>query len=179
MIRHHRSASATRIIPSPVGAFVLTLASDGSLSSHWRELSEVPDARERSHGNSPWLDAVAERLRAYFAGRDVPDWSDVPTPAGPSFHRACWEACRRIGHGEVMTYADLAEVAGSPMASRAAGQAMRSNPLSVIVPCHRVVGSGGRLHGYAGTTDGDSRALRIKSGLLELERRSMPILAWR
>lgn len=179
MNRHHRSAPATRIIPSPVGAFVLTLASDGSLCSHWRELSEVPDARERSHGNSPWLDDVAERLRAYFAGRDVPDWSDVPTPAGPSFHRACWEACRRIGHGEVMTYADLAEAAGSPMASRAAGQAMRSNPLSVIVPCHRVVGSGGRLHGYAGTTNGDSSALRIKRGLLELERRSIPVLAAR
>lgn len=177
MNRNHRSASATRIIPSPVGAFVLTLATDGSLCSHWRDLSELPAARERSHGNSPWLDDVADRLRAYFAGREVPDWSDVPTPDGPPFHRACWEACRRIGHGEVMTYADLAEAAGSPMASRAAGQAMRSNPLSVIVPCHRVVGSKGRLHGYAGTIDGDSSALRIKRGLLELERRSMPVLA--
>lgn len=179
MNRHHRSASATRIIPSPVGAFVLTLASDGSLSSHWRELAEIAIARERSHGNSTWLDDVAERLRAYFAGRDVPDWSDVPTPDGPPFQRACWEACRRIGHGEVMTYADLAEAAGSPMASRAAGQAMRFNSLPIIVPCHRVVGSGGRLHGYAGTTNGDSPALRIKRGLLELERRSMPILAGR
>ncbi len=179
MNRIHRSASATRIIPSPVGAFVLTLASDGSLRSRWRELSELREASERSHGNSTWLDDVAERLRAYFAGRDVPDWSDVPTPDGPPFHRACWEACRRIGHGEVMTYADLAEAAGSPMASRAAGQAMRSNPLPVIVPCHRVVGSGGRLHGYAGTTEGDSVALRIKRGLLELERLAMPLLAGR
>jgi len=179
MNRNHRSASATRIIPSPVGAFVLTLASDGLLSSHWRELSEWSDARERSHGNSTWLDHVAERLKDYFAGREVPDWSDVPTPEGPPFHRACWEACRRIPHGEVLTYADLAGMAGSPMASRAAGQAMRSNPLSVIVPCHRVVGSGGRLHGYAGTTDGQSSALHIKRGLLELERRAMPVLAAR
>jgi methylated-DNA-[protein]-cysteine S-methyltransferase len=119
---------------------------------------------------------VAERLKEYFAGEAAPDWSDVPTPAGPDFHHRCWDACRRIAHGEVRSYGELAEMAGSTrLASRAAGQAMRSNPLSVIVPCHRVVASDGRLHGYAGTTNGQSNALGIKRGLLELEHAIAPL----
>ncbi len=175
MTRTHHSAAATRIIAAPMGRFILSLSSDGSLSSEWKELAELRDDRIRSRGNSPWLDHLAEKLHDYFAGRAVPDWSDVPTPDGPDFHRRCWEVCRTIPYGEVRSYGELAEMGGSTrMASRAAGQAMRSNPLSVIVPCHRVVASDGKLHGYAGTTNRASDALYIKRCLLELEQVSRP-----
>ncbi len=178
MSRTHHSCAATRIIAAPMGRFVLYLSTDGSLRSEWRKLAELKDDRIRSKGNSPWLDHVAERLRAYFAGTAVPDWSDVPTADGPDFHHRCWVACRTIPHGEVRSYGELAEMAGSTrLASRAAGQAMRSNPLSVIVPCHRVVASDGKLHGYAGTTNSASDAVHVKRALLELEQVSRPAIA--
>jgi len=180
MIRVHHSCAATRVVASPTGPFVLHLSADGALTSEWRHLAELGDASVRSKGNSAWLDHVAERLAGYFAGESVPDWSDVPTPDGPEFHHRCWDACRSIPHGEVRSYGELAEMAGSTrLASRAAGQAMRTKPLPVIVPCHRVVGSDGKLHGYAGTTNLESDALGVKRGLLKLERRSMPVLAAR
>lgn len=157
-----------------MGRFVLELFADGSLRSRWRELNEVVGERARSKGQSSWLDDLSERLRSYFTGRSIPDWSDVPTPLGSDFHQRCWDACRTIPYGEVRSYGELAELAASTrLASRAAGQAMRSNPLSVIVPCHRVVASSGRLHGYAGTTDGESDALGIKRGLLVLEQAAL------
>ncbi len=168
-MRTHHSGAATRVIAAPMGQLIIHLSADGSLHSQWRQLAH-DDGRVRPKGNSPWLDHVADRLRQYFAGGGIPDWSDVPTPAGPDFQRRCWDACRSIPHGQVRSYAELAEMAGSRMASRAAGQAMRCNPLSVIVPCHRVVASDGRLHGYAGTTNSASDALGIKRGLLSLER---------
>ncbi len=178
MIRVHHSCAATRVIASPMGPLVLHLSPDGALSSEWRQLAELGDGSVRSKGNSAWLDHVAERLADYFAGESVPDWSDVPTPEGPEFHHRCWEACRTIPHGEVRSYGELAEMAGSTrLASRAAGQAMRTNPLPVIVPCHRVVGSDGKLHGYAGTTNSQSDALGIKRRLLALEQAASAVAA--
>lgn len=168
-MRVQQCSAATRVIPATIGQLIIHLSADGSLRSQWRQLADE-GGHVRRKGNSPWLDHVADRLRGYFAGDAIPDWSDVPTPEGPEFQRRCWEACRSIPHGQVRSYAELAEMAGSRMASRAAGQAMRCNPLSVIVPCHRVVASDGRLHGYAGTTNSASDALGIKRGLLSLER---------
>lgn len=174
MTRAHHGAAVTRVIASPMGRFVLHLSPDGALSSEWKQLAELRDDSVRSKGNSTWLDHVAERLAEYFASRSVPDWSDVPTPDGPDFHHRCWEACRTIPHGEVRSYGELAEMAGSTrLASRAAGQAMRTNPLSVIVPCHRVVARDGKLHGYAGTTNSASDALGIKRRLLALEQATL------
>ena len=69
----------------------------------------------------------------------------------------------------------LAKNAGSAKAMRAAGQAMRKNPLVILTPCHRVIGSSGKLHGYAGTTDPESVQLKRKAYLLDLERRTMSI----
>lgn len=176
MIRVHHICAATRVVASPMGPFVLHLSPDGALSSEWRKLAEQRDQSLRSKGNSAWLDHVAERLADYFSGHSAPDWSDVPTPQGPGFHHRCWDACRTIPHGEVRSYGELAEMAGSTrLASRAAGQAMRTNPLPIIVPCHRVVASDGRLHGYAGTTNRASDALNIKRRLLALERSAVAL----
>jgi O-6-methylguanine DNA methyltransferase len=82
----------------------------------------------------------------------------------PPFFGAAWQACRRIPPGETRSYAWLAAAAGRPRAVRAAGQAMARNPWALIIPCHRVIGSDGGLHGYG------AGGLKVKARLLEMER---------
>ncbi|MBM4112949.1 MAG: methylated-DNA--[protein]-cysteine S-methyltransferase, partial [Phycisphaerae bacterium] len=116
---------------------------------------------------------LADRLARAARGKPA-DFRDIPTPRASPFKRRCWDAARRIPRGETISYGELARRAGSPGAARAAGQAMRTNPLPLIVPCHRVVASNG-LGGYAGTMDRSDARCRTKLGLLELERaRSSP-----
>jgi len=113
------------------------------------------------------LESIRHRLNAYFRGEEK-SLSDIPLDleGAPPFFRAAWEACRSIPPGETRSYAWLAAAAGRPGAFRAAGQAMARNRLSVIIPCHRVIGSDGGLHGYGG-------GLEVKARLLELERQSV------
>jgi methylated-DNA-[protein]-cysteine S-methyltransferase len=112
---------------------------------------------------------IAAQLADYFAGNKTTAFT-CELPDGTAFTRKCWEACRNIPFGETRTYAELAKSAGSPKAARAAGQAMRKNPLVIITPCHRVISSSGKLHGYAGTTDPQSKELRRKHFLLSFEK---------
>jgi O-6-methylguanine DNA methyltransferase len=105
----------------------------------------------------------------WLEGRDD-DFGDVALPRGTEFQQACWRACRTIPRGEVRTYAWVARAAGRPGAARAVGQAMRRNPMPIAVPCHRVVGAGTRLGGYAGAEDGASE--RVKRTLQATERRA-------
>ena len=101
----------------------------------------------------------------YFAG-NVAALDQIPldlSDASP-FFGAAWEACRGIPPGETRSYQWLAEAAGNPRASRAAGQAMAKNPFPLIIPCHRVVGSSGDLHGYG------AGGVGVKARLLEMER---------
>ena len=112
--------------------------------------------------------AFAEALAAfdrYFDG-DMSALEEIPldlSGASP-FFGAAWAACRSIPPGETRSYQWLAEAAGSPRASRAAGQAMARNPFPLIIPCHRVVGSNGGLHGYG------AGGIGVKARLLEMER---------
>ena len=112
---------------------------------------------------------LRERLARWLRGRDDA-FADLALPPGTAFQRACWRACRAIPRGEVRTYAWLAARAGRPGAARAAGQAMRRNPMPIVVPCHRVVGTGARLGGYAGAEDGASA--RVKRALQAAESRA-------
>ncbi|MBT7352431.1 MAG: MGMT family protein, partial [Phycisphaerae bacterium] len=80
-----------------------------------------------------------------------------------------WAACRNIPLGETRTYAELASMAGTPKAARAAGSAMRNNPMSLITPCHRVVAASD-LGGYAGDRDPESVNLSLKSKILRIEQ---------
>jgi O-6-methylguanine DNA methyltransferase len=149
------------------GPFALMQLDDGSLRTGWVD-EQLEEALANSKADRRLLSDLVNRLLAYFAGGDM-DFSDVPLPRGGEFQRRCWQACRRIPRGVTITYAQLAQRAGSAHAFRAAGQSMRHNPLPVIVPCHRVVGSSGTLHGFGGTVDGDSRPLTVKRSLLEME----------
>ena len=131
------------------------------------------------------LPDLSRRLSAFFKGERV-SFSDIATPEASEFFARCWDACRKIKRGQTRTYAELAEMAGSTAsAARAAGQAMRNNPLPIIIPCHRVIGSGGKLHGFGGSCDASGTELGIKAALLEMEgaptasRRKMPTAARR
>jgi methylated-DNA-[protein]-cysteine S-methyltransferase len=109
------------------------------------------------------LERLAEDLRRYFAGERV-DFSTylVELSGHPPFRQAALRAARQIPYGEVRSYRWLAEAVGNPRAARAAGQAMRSNPIPLVIPCHRVVGANGALTGFGG-------GLAMKRALLTLE----------
>ncbi len=115
---------------------------------------------------------LANQLAKYFEGKKIQHFK-APLPSGPPFTQKCWAACRQIPYGETITYKELAERAGSPKAMRAAGQAMRNNPLTILTPCHRVIASSGALHGYSGARDPHSIELKRKKYLLELEQRTI------
>lgn len=110
---------------------------------------------------TPLLRRAFEELEAYLAGglREF----DLPLHArGTPFQRRCWEALLDIPYGQTRTYAQQAQAVGSPRACRAVGMANHRNPLPILIPCHRVVGSDGSLTGYAG-------GLWVKRTLLEIE----------
>ena len=103
----------------------------------------------RSPQDDPLLAAVAEQLGAYFRG-ELTDFDLPVAAAGTPFQQRVWEALRRIPYGETRSYGRLAAEVGNAAASRAVGAANGRNPVSIVVPCHRVIGATGRLTGYAG-----------------------------
>ncbi len=127
-------------------------------------------AQQAEENTEAFADALAA-FDDYFAG-DMSALQRVEveiTDAAP-FFAAAWQACRSIPAGETRSYQWLANAAGNPKASRAAGQAMARNPLPLVIPCHRVVGSNGGLHGYGGG------GVDVKARLLELERQQGALL---
>lgn len=151
-------------IDSPLG--VLTLHSDGAALTGLFMTS----SKGKPEGDPTWrrdpavfADVVAQ-LNSYFAG--TLRTFDVPLAAsGTPFQQRVWSALREIPYSETRSYRDIAERIGSPKAVRAVGLANGRNPISVIVPCHRVVGANGSLTGYGG-------GLSNKQLLLDLERRT-------
>ena len=120
----------------------------------------MPVPAEWRHRSEPAFGA-GEQLAAYFAGERLE--FDLPLDAcGTPFQRRVWQALTEIPYGGTSTYGEIARRLGRPRAARAVGGANHRNPLPVVVPCHRVIGAGGSLTGYAG-------GLRIKRFLLELE----------
>lgn len=102
------------------------------------------------------------QLEAYFAGR-LREFSLALAPGGTMFQRIVWDALRGIPYGTTVSYGEIARRIGKPQAVRAVGAANGRNPLPIVVPCHRVIGSDGRLTGYGG-------GLHVKEALLALER---------
>lgn len=112
----------------------------------------------------PWLAATATVLAAYFKGQAL---AAVPLDLqGTAFQKAVWQALLGIAPGRTSTYAEVASQAGSPAAVRAAGAAIGRNPVSILVPCHRVIGRDGSLTGYAGGLDRKQALLTLEGALL-------------
>jgi methylated-DNA-[protein]-cysteine S-methyltransferase len=155
-------------IDSPIGPLVLA-ADDAGLrridfmsSKH----AHAPDPSWQEDGR-PLKEAIRQ-LRAYFAGKL--ETFDLPlAPQGTEFQSKVWHHLLDIPFGETISYGQLAHRIGNPNASRAVGLANGSNPIPIIIPCHRVIGSNGKLTGYGG-------GLPIKEKLLALERRQLTLL---
>ncbi len=151
-------------VETPVGAVIIT-ADGPAVTVEFASLHTEP---RRGTERDDVLPDVAAWIRNCL--REPVGPPPLPIPAGPPFHMACWEACRRIPLGHTRTYGELAAMAGRPGAARAAGSAMRNNPMSLLTPCHRVVGSSD-LGGYAGARSMDTPHLRLKTKILESERK--------
>lgn len=120
------------------------------------------DTREEGRDlPSPLLEQACRELEEYFQGARR-RFSVPLAPAGTAFQRRVWDALLEIPYGETASYREIAAKTGAPKACRAVGGANHRNPLPIFIPCHRVVGSGGQLTGYAG-------GLEIKRALLALE----------
>lgn len=154
---------------SPVGE--LLIAGDGE---HVTTLLMLGDEGPGEHTSGMTRDqgahaAAIEQLEQYFAGerREF----DLPLlPEGTEFQRAVWSALREIPFGETRSYGEIAAAVGRPNAARAVGMANNRNPIAIVVPCHRVIGAGGTLVGYAG-------GLGRKTWLLDHERAGSPALS--
>mgnify|MGYP001592012715 CR=1 FL=1 len=130
-----------------------------------RAIADLGRDLDRAAQDPEAVAALKERILSFLAGEtESLEGITLDMDDAPPFFRAAWEACRTIPAGETRSYAWLAAAAGRPGAFRAAGQAMARNRFSLIVPCHRVIGSDGGLHGYGGGLD-------VKARLLEQEAR--------
>ena len=148
------------IVDSPVGPLTL-VADDGALAGLYmhehRHMPVIP-----GHRDDTLLPGVREQLTAYFA-RELKEFDVRTSVLGTDFQRRVWAGLAQIPYGETWSYRELAEHIGSRAAVRAVGLANGKNPISIVVPCHRVVGSNGSLTGYGG-------GLVNKQLLLDLER---------
>jgi len=143
-------------VPSPLGEILLVADAAGdALCGLYlaRQKYFPPDAsRWTQRPSLPLFRDVAAQLREYFGG--TRRHFDVPlAPSGTPFQRIVWREIAKVPFGETITYAELARRCGRPDAVRAAGAATGRNPITVIIPCHRIMGSGGALTGYAGGLD--------------------------
>jgi len=151
-------------VNSPVGRLTLVATDAGLAAILWEHdrpgRVRLPlDAEEPSH---PVLVETARQLDEYFDGRR--NVFTMPLDmAGTPFQRKVWQALLTIPFGETRTYTQIAQQIGSPAAVRAVGAANGRNPVAIVAPCHRVIGSGGQLTGFAG-------GLETKAYLLDLER---------
>lgn len=153
---------AHTVIDSPEGPLTL-LARDGVLAGLYIGAEQYRPARAAfgDRDERPFV-AATRQLDEYFAGDRVE--FDLPLAfRGTPFQETVWRALLQIPYGETTTYRELAESLGRPTASRAVGLANGRNPISIVVPCHRVLGSDGTLTGYAA-------GVECKRRLLELER---------
>ncbi|NVN79986.1 MULTISPECIES: methylated-DNA--[protein]-cysteine S-methyltransferase [unclassified Vibrio] len=146
---------------SPLGIITLQ-ANDQGLLGAWFEIHTTkPEQLGEQDDNFPIFELVTEQLNRYFAGEVIQ--FDVPIAAkGTPFQQSVWQALTTIPYGETWSYAQLAEAIGNPKAVRAVGLANGKNPVSVIVPCHRVIGKNGKLTGYAGGVERKQRLLVIE-----------------
>ena len=140
------------VLDSPLGALT-AVETAGALSGlYMTDQRHRPGLDAFGPRDDTALPALREQLTAYWAG-DLTSFTVPLAPAGTPFQQQVWAALRRVPYGTTCTYADLAAAVGRPTAVRAVGAANGRNPICLVVPCHRVVGSGGALTGYAGGLD--------------------------
>ncbi len=152
-------------VDSPLGPVAVSAVDAGLTCVHTGAEEYRPEWGEEAA--TPLLEEAAAQLAAYFAGSLTR--FDLPLAAsGTDFQRRVWAALCDIPYGTTATYGDIARAIGNPAAVRAVGLANGSNPLGIVVPCHRVIGADGKLTGYAGGMWRKERLLALERGEREL-----------
>jgi methylated-DNA-[protein]-cysteine S-methyltransferase len=158
---------AYKYVASPVGKLKLVASETGLIAILWENDNprRVPLADLVEDNNQGILVETERQLNEYFAGKR--DEFSIPLDMrGTAFQKDVWRALQSIPFGKTRSYGEIANQVGRPTASRAVGAANGRNPISIVVPCHRVVGSSGKLTGFAG-------GLEAKAHLLNLETSSL------
>lgn len=165
-----QSSLVRRTVQSPIGSLELIASANGLRAVLWPgedgsriRLHALDAAPEEERAAQAHLDAAERQLAEYFAGTRR-EFDLVLDPVGTPFQRLAWDVLRTIPYGHTMSYGAQAAALGDPAKARAVGAANGRNPLSIVVPCHRVVATSGALTGFAGGLD-------TKQWLLAHERR--------
>jgi methylated-DNA-[protein]-cysteine S-methyltransferase len=151
-----------RRVPTPLGEVTVVADDDWLTELHLPgDRGVVPD--DATEGG-PTVDRAAQQLGEWFAGER--EHFDLPlAPAGTAFQRRVWAALVGVPYGETASYGDIAAAIGQPTATRAVGAANGRNPIPLIIPCHRIIGTDGSLTGYSG-----GGGIETKRYLLDFER---------
>jgi methylated-DNA-[protein]-cysteine S-methyltransferase len=161
--------SALRI-DSPLGPITLAASAHGLCGVWFDDQKHGPTEAQRQQwtqdAQHPVLQTAAAHVQAHLGGQALPWPGPLDLSAGTAFQQSVWQALLHIPAGQSQSYGELARQLGKPLAVRAVGAAVGRNPVSILVPCHRVLGAGGQLTGYAG-------GLWRKQALLKLEGHPM------
>lgn len=174
-MKNDTSLSYARYL-SPMGRMVLANSSHGLAGAWFEGQQHMPDMTGwtlvHDLGEHPLLAQAAYELSSFFMGDGHRFSVPLDLQAGSDFQRQVWSALLDIGYGETVSYGDLARRLGRPTGARAVGTAVGRNPVSVIVPCHRVIGADGSLTGYAGGIERKTALLQFEAarGMLDIVR---------
>ncbi len=150
-------------LPTQLGNLRLVASSKGMAGVYYEQHQHLPADQDWRHDpNSSLLQEAARQIQAYLAGQSLAFDLPLDLGKGTAFQHQVWQALQSIPYGSTISYGQLAQAISRPKAVRAVGAANGRNPLSIIVPCHRVIATSGALHGYAG-------GLERKRVLLEME----------
>lgn len=155
-------------IKSPVGKLKLVAGANALVGVlwGWEKLNRVGLEAHKIHGRHPILAQAEQQLCEYFAGKRIQ--FELPLePRGTEFQKKVWRSLRNIPFGVTKSYMEIARAIGSPRACRAVGGATGRNPLSIVVPCHRVIGANGALTGFGGGLATKAKQLAIEARACE------------
>jgi len=164
-MKFKRTVIYTSHIDTPLGGVTMAATDQGLAGVWFDQQRHWPDTTGwQTKDDHPALIEAAAQLRDYFAGRRSHFDMQLDLSHGTVFQQGVWQALLAIPAGETTTYGALSQRVGNPAAVRAVGAAVGRNPISVIVPCHRVLGADGSLTGYAGGLDRKTALLELETG---------------
>ncbi len=159
------------ILESPVGKLFLTSSEEAITELFMEKHKGAPKPIDKWRRDDGLFREAADQLRAYFAG-ELTEFDLPLATAGTPFQQSVWDELRRIPYGVTISYGEMARRIGRPEAPRAVGAANGSNPISIIIPCHRLIGSNNNLTGYGGGIERKKYLIEFEAEILARLRRN-------
>lgn len=150
------------IYNSKIGNICIKADENNLLEVYFTEDNQVSEPDDSSSQPNEIIKETEKQLNEYFSGKRQVFGLPL-NPKGTDFRKKVWEKLKTIPYGETRTYKDIAVMIGNPKASRAVGNANNKNPIGIIIPCHRVIGSNKKLIGYSGGIDKKEKLLKLES----------------